>query len=151
MLTKRPEEQGFTLVEVLLVVFIVGLSAGLIVMTLPEGPERLEQEQRRVTAALSHIEDLAVLTGQVHGIELQREGFNVVRRVEGEWQPDRTLGLDLEEPVEFVVERRRREDAGPQLYFDPAGVPVTHEIVLLDNGERRSILLGDAEAGGRRR
>ncbi|MEO0882952.1 MAG: prepilin-type N-terminal cleavage/methylation domain-containing protein [Pseudomonadota bacterium] len=150
MSMSRPAEQGFTLVEVLLVVFIVGLSAGLVVMTLPEGPERLERERQRVEAALSHLEDRAVLTGQVHGVAFSGERFEVVRRVDGDWQADGALGLDLESPVEFLVERRRNDD-GPQLYFDPAGVPVNYEIVLLDGRSRETIVLGDIDRLGRRR
>ncbi|MEM7005239.1 MAG: prepilin-type N-terminal cleavage/methylation domain-containing protein [Pseudomonadota bacterium] len=143
----RHEEQGFTLVEVLLVVFIIGLSAGLVVMTLPEGPARLERETQRVEAALQQLEDLTVLTGQVHGVEFVEQGFEVVRRVEGGWQPDRALGLDLRSPIEFLVDSRRNENE-PQLYFDPAGVPAEYEVVLVDGRDRVSFFLGDAEERG---
>ncbi|MEM7662809.1 MAG: hypothetical protein AAF292_11210 [Pseudomonadota bacterium] len=119
-------------------------------MTLPEGPERLQRESQRVEAALHHLEDLAVLTGQVHGVEFQGGSFEVVRRVDGEWEPDRTLGLDLQEPVEFLTDRRRG-DSGPQVYFDPSGVPVDYEIVMLDGRDRQSIYLGDAGQLERRR
>ncbi|MEM9670591.1 MAG: prepilin-type N-terminal cleavage/methylation domain-containing protein [Pseudomonadota bacterium] len=142
MVYRRSTQGGFTLVEVLLVVFIVGLSASIIIMTLPEGPERVERERQRVITALDHLNDLSVLTGQVHGVEFGSEGFEVVRRVDGEWQADRTLGFDLETPVEFLVDRRR-EDTGPQIYFSPAGVPVSAEIILVDGRERRSIIMGD--------
>ncbi|MEM6898976.1 MAG: prepilin-type N-terminal cleavage/methylation domain-containing protein [Pseudomonadota bacterium] len=146
----RQEEQGFTLVEVLLVVFIIGLSAGLVVMTLPEGPARLEREAQQVEAALQQLEDLTVLTGQVHGVEFLEQGFEVVRRVEGGWQPDRALGFDLQTPIEFLVDRRRN-DGGPQMYFDPTGVPVEYEVVLVDGRDRVSFFLGDAEESGIRR
>ena len=134
----RSFERGFTLVEVLLVVFIAGLSASIIVMTLPNGPERLEREAGRVELALETLQERSVVTGQVHGVELFVDRFEVVRRSDGDWQGDRSLGMDLSAPIEFVVQRRRGEE-GPHFFLDPSGAPTDVELVLTDG--RRSLAL----------
>lgn len=143
MRSERSSERGFTLVEVLLVVFIVGLSTGLVIMALPSQPARLERAGVQVETTLHALQQRAVVTGIVHGIEIHEDRFEVVRRVDGTWVPDRTLGVDVAPPVFFQVQRRRGE-TGPHFFFDPAGVPVDHELVLVDGTRRRAVRLADA-------
>lgn len=144
-------QAGFTLVEVLLVVFIVGLSTALVVMNIPAGPERIEQAVADIEADMDALQERAIVTGILHGVEIYDDRYEVVRRVEGEWVEDRTLGRDLERPLSLVVAARRSEQtAGPELVFDPAGLPNAAVLTITDGSSRREIRVGPAEGETRR-
>lgn len=143
---------GFTIVEVLLVVFIVGLSTTIVVMNLPEGPARLEAAVSDVERSIGDLEDRAVTTGVLHGLQLHSDRFEVATRVEGEWSIDRRLGYDLDPDLLFVIDRRRpSEDLVPDIIFDPSGIPSSGTITIADGAERTQIRFGaDAEDRPRR-
>lgn len=163
MEARRPvlPEGGFTMVEVLLVVFIVGLATGLIVMSLPEGDGPLDRDARRVASALDGISDRAVMTGMVHAIKVRSDGFDVAQRIGGNWTPVRQLGQDLSTTVSAAFEpptrprtrsrtqTRAQREAKPDydIHFDPTGRPVDGTIVLTNRRDARRIPLnGTGEA-----
>ncbi|MGO4611150.1 Tfp pilus assembly protein FimT/FimU, partial [Variovorax sp. 2RAF20] len=56
----RQRRGGFTLVELMIVLVIMGLLAGAVVRALPDGRPSLPQEAERVAAALLRARDEAV-------------------------------------------------------------------------------------------
>lgn len=79
---------GFTLVELLVVVVIAGIVAGLVMLRLPaignDDPERLLQ---RLDAELESICDRALLTGNARGLRFHEQGYDFWRREAGRWLP----------------------------------------------------------------
>jgi type II secretion system protein H len=87
-----PRSAGFTLAEVLVVLVVIGLAAGLAYAHL-EGNPRLavEREGRRFAAALEHAASLAQWRNQTLGVSASGEAYRFWRRdtsVEGDrWVP----------------------------------------------------------------
>jgi type II secretion system protein H len=79
---------GFTLVELLVVLVISGIVAGLVLLRLPaigsDDPERLLQ---RLDAELESICDRALLTGNARGLRFHDRGYDFWRREAGRWLP----------------------------------------------------------------
>lgn len=115
---------GFTLIEVLVTLFIIGVIASVTVLRMGDTDRRqmLEQEALRLQQTIRLARDRALISGQEWGLELDadRYGFLRLDRDEGDWQ-------EVEEPpfgvhelpegfsIRFSTEGRNRvgdQDAG---------------------------------------
>lgn len=135
-------EAGFTLIEVLMVVFIVGLAAGGIVMAFPDKPTELANEGVRFEQTIEALADRAVLTGNLHALTLTTDGYQASRREAGEWVPLPRYGRDLAENNISIIALDRpanREEVGPTLVLDPTGVPIQQRFQL--TSRRRNLIV----------
>lgn len=82
-------QRGFTLIEVLLVVLLMGLASTIVLMTLDDsGQKKKVKRTAQKMAALSNIAlDKAVLSGRDFGIVFGRDKYHFVELVEQRWQP----------------------------------------------------------------
>ena len=113
-----------TLIEVMVVVFIIGLTAGLVVMTLPDRatPERAAAQTLAVT--LSQAQDRAIMSGQPVGLIMSERGYMLAAWTAGRWEPLRG-GESVPRSVRLDLTRDTRNpppDGWPDLVFDPTGV-----------------------------
>lgn len=87
----RPEHSGagFTLLEILVVMFIIGIIVGFAVLSVDgrAGDDKLQQEAERLDALLGLATDEAILYGVEVGLDLTRDGYRFLRFNEGGWQP----------------------------------------------------------------
>ncbi|WP_300381591.1 prepilin-type N-terminal cleavage/methylation domain-containing protein [Henriciella sp.] len=120
-------QSGMTLVEVLLVIFIMGLVAGVAVTTLPERESPQEEAVRELGQSIRTIQDQSVLTGDVLALRTEKGRVSLLRWDGYEWQPAERAFIDLPQAVNVRLsradERRtRNEDEARMLVFDPLGV-----------------------------
>lgn len=131
----RPDA-GMTLVEVLMVVFIAGLVAGVAVMTLPQRESAHEKAVREVRQTVRDLRDRSLITGEVLGLAVTAQGLEVQRWTGESWEtaarPLR-LGGDVHITARPVGGRQTsdREDEEVLLVFNPLG---TSDPVLLEVG-----------------
>ncbi|MCF6328928.1 MAG: GspH/FimT family pseudopilin [Henriciella sp.] len=113
-----------TLIEVMMVVFIIGLMTGLVVLTLPPRASAEQQAARAFAQVLTQAQDQAVLSGQPVGIILKDDHYTVrIWRAE-RWEYMRG-GAQLERGVKLRMDRVRgveTPEGWPDLVFDPTGV-----------------------------
>ena len=141
----RPSKQaGMTLVEVMLVVFIVGLVAGVAVMTLPDRPDPQERAVRDLGQAVREVQDMAVLTGDALAISAVDGKVSLVRWDGFDWQP---AGRDLASLPQGVSVRlvrpgetgRDNERGERLLVFDPLGVSEPADIIVSAGAFERTL------------
>lgn len=146
--------RGFTLLEVMLVVLLMGLAATAVTMTMGNsGPkQQLTREAQRFMAATETVLDETVLSGQFIGIVVDKDKYHFVLFKENKWQPleqDRLLAeKQLPEGISLSVELEGlplvQEDEEQDSWFDEPFIEESDadkkkfpepQIMLLPSGE----------------
>ncbi len=71
---------GFTLIEILIVMIIVGVMASMAVLAIGGDPhQQLKKEAQRIRLVLQLAADEALLQGQEYGLKLARESYQIVQ------------------------------------------------------------------------
>ncbi|WP_201154102.1 type II secretion system minor pseudopilin GspH [Rhodothalassium salexigens] len=82
---RRDHAAGFSLVEFMIVLVILGLVSGAVALTLPPGRASLADEAGRLVARLSRAGDEAVISGAALGVRVDAHGYGFWRRRQGQW------------------------------------------------------------------
>lgn len=92
---KRSHIAGFTLLELLLVMFIVGLLTNVAVVRLPLMADD-DQRVKRLSSQFSYAARASVLGGRPMGLRVFVNRYEFVERGDGEWRP---ASHELLEPI----------------------------------------------------
>jgi general secretion pathway protein H len=131
---------GFTLVELMVVLVIIGLAAAAVVLAMPEPGGSLHGEAVRFAARAGAARDQAILESRTFAVQIGPGGYDVARRESGQW---RTLAhYDW-------VDRTSPEIAGAgsgTIRFDSTGL-AEPAVVTLRRSERRAAIEIGADGG----
>ncbi|MBB3988806.1 GspH/FimT family pseudopilin [Croceicoccus naphthovorans] len=148
----RPRN-GFSLIELMVVLFIVALMTGIALMTLPDGRADLRREAERFAARTIAARDQAITTSASVSAVVGPAGYYYERRVDGRWLPldGRALeATDWERGTVAAFEGKGADEgdsANRRILFDPLGlasedarIVLSHDgnavvVVLRRNGE----------------
>lgn len=136
---------GFTLVELLVVLVIVSLAAATVMLTIPRGRDDLELEARRLAARIAFARDEATVTGRPMALRPTADGYAFEVRDGSRW---RTLGEPPFRPVSWrdgavlSIEERGVE----RITFDGGGWTEPVTLSLRRGLERRDIEIDAAGA-----
>lgn len=104
-------ETGFTLVELMVVMAIMGMAAAAVVMTLPSDDRILRDEADRLAVRLAAVRDLAVVEGRSAAAVISPSGYGFEQRRDGAWEMVQGRAFAQREWPEGV--RFERPNAGP--------------------------------------
>ena len=145
MTQKRPKvrsvrEAGFTLVELMVVIVIIGLAASVVVLSMPEPGGGVAAEAERFAARAKAARDQAIVEARPAMIQTDRSGYQVARRVRGAWQAG-----------ERVDWERGTQAEGGATRFDATGLARPAMLVLARGGRQASVeIRGDGTVHVRR-
>src|SRR6185369_7996908 len=121
---QRVEAGGFTLVELMVVLVIIGLASAAVILTLPERGGSLAAEAARFAARAKAARDDAIIGSRAAAVAIGPAGYEVIRRGETthyDWvsgtEPALTGGREgrirfgatgLADPAHIVLRRGRR-------------------------------------------
>ena len=132
-------ESGFTLVEILLVVFILGLTASVVVMNIPQGRSAFEEDAARLQNDVYELGERAVLTGIPHAIEFSVSDYQSLLWQGDAWVPLAGFGRALSQESSLIFPDAKPRDDVAIIVFDPAGIPSENRILL--SGDRQQIAI----------
>ena len=78
---------GFTLVELLVVLVIIGIMSAAVLIAIPDPRGRLIDEAERFAARVVTARDLAVIESRDMSVRVTAQGYAFDRRMDGEWRP----------------------------------------------------------------
>lgn len=140
----RSGERGMTIIEVLMVVFIIGLAAGIVVLTIPQRPTQEQAAAQAFAKLVRDAQDQAILTGQPVGLDVSNTSFRLVQWRRNQWLPyTRPQLLPNRLEIEQRTEQPDQPEGWPELVFDPTGIVQPAEFRLRGRGERIDIVLNE--------
>ena len=125
-------ERGFSLVELMVVIVILGLATTAVMLAMPEQGGSLQSEAERFAARAKAARDSAIVESRPVALTVGPGGYEVARRTGGEWQVAahhewaegtqvetsgaaagriRFDSTGLAEPLHVVLSRRQRQVA----------------------------------------
>ena len=120
------KKQGFTLVELMATLAIIGLAAGAVMLTLPDTTPGVADEAARLGARLTAAREEAVMTNRTVAIEATAAGY-AAQVFDGDgWKP---LNDGPFRPEAWQAGTTLKGDA-VRVAFDPTGVAEPATIVL---------------------
>lgn len=127
---RTTSQAGFTLVEVLVSLLILGLMTGLVILNLPKDNDTLHKRGQRIAAHFEMAAQASIFYHEPVGIRLTDSGYEAVRYLKNEWVPLRTFafGTGIEPELELVqngikVDLKAAGKLGvPPIRFDATGL-----------------------------
>lgn len=145
------QEQGFTLIEIMVVIVIAAIMMGAVTLSFPRSGDKLLIEQAdRFSALLSLSQDEAILQSKDLAIVIGEQDYTFYRREDSSWQPysekpftTRTLagGIESELLLDGIsIKLKKTKKPKPQILVLSSG-EVTPFTYILSLPEKSSITL----------
>ena len=143
-------DAGLSLVEIMVALFIVGLTSSFVILSIPRSPTPLHEAQSLFEDQVRMAREAAMMSGSAYGVALEDHTLNPLIFRNGEWQAPpastRLLTVQLPEAVELertdIIEPRsvafslddEPEPLRPDIWFDPSGIAETAVIEMRHKG-----------------
>lgn len=151
MPTASENASGFTLVELMVVLLIIGLMASVVVFSFPSGSSKLEEDAQRFAARTAALRDNAILQSRPMAVQVTPSGYSFLERRKGSWS--------VIEDKPFVstdwssgVTANTGDNGTMMISFESTGLPSDQaELVLQGETQSRRVLIapmGDVKLAG---
>jgi general secretion pathway protein H len=130
----RSIQNGFTLVELMIVIFLIGLASAAVVLSLPGEKSILRQDADKLAARIAAARDQAVLESKPMAIWFRPSGYGFEQRSKGQWQAANGKSFTQNEWSKGT-KLGLKEQASARLIFDATGLPSAPLDLTLRNND----------------
>ncbi len=158
---RRDHQRGISLVEILIVLTIIAMVAGIVVMNMPPGRSDLSDVGDRFAARLDFAAQGAITNGALTGMTFSEDGYAFYLYNRGVWSPleeknisgegfapDYTVTIELSEAAKKNERADPPKDAEkiirPEIMFYPTGETTAFSVSFQDRRERVRVTLDNA-------
>jgi general secretion pathway protein H len=140
-----PDEAGFTLVELMVVMVIIGLMSAAVVIAMPDPRGKLRDDTNAFAARLVAARDLSIVGGHDIGVRIDASGYGFAeRRLEG-WRPSTERALAPHRWGQGI-EALAAVEGDAELVFDTTGLATPAAVTLRRDGESARVSVDSAGA-----
>ena len=133
---------GFTLVELLMVVAIIGLAAGAVVLSVPDPRPSVAEDAERFAARLSRAREEAILSNRPVAVETTPAGYGFMVFDGAVWA---ALDVGPFGPETWTAGTTVSPAVGPvRIVFDPTGVADPAALTLTRERNSRTVTVDGA-------
>ncbi len=122
----RPKPNGFSLVELMVVLFVIALMAGAAVLAMPSGAGDLRREAEKFAARTIAARNEAISTSASVSAVVGPAGYYFERRVDGRWTPldgKSLTATDWDKDTRAAIAGQGdNAPANRRVIFDPLGL-----------------------------
>lgn len=141
----RRKSGGFSLVELLVVLVILGLTASVVVLTMGPGADSLQNEAERLALRLKHSREEAILTNRPVSLVIDDRGYRVRTLRRTGWvdldKPFEPVSLHPDTRLRLSGSQARSGEASSAIVFDPTGLATSARLTLLRDRDRRDLVV----------
>lgn len=146
--------RGFSLIEIMVVLVIVGLLASTVVLTLPDGKAATSEQVNRFAARVAMVAQESIVTNTTMGLAISGEGYAFYKYKDGRWSElknDRVFGRENWNAAATIsIERdggrltRATENApfSPAIRFESTGLSTPFSLSF-SAGDEKYRVIGD--------
>ncbi|HEY0149506.1 MAG TPA: GspH/FimT family pseudopilin [Allosphingosinicella sp.] len=133
------QNAGFTLVELMVVLTILGLMSAAVVLAIPDPRGGLVAEAETFAARVQAAQELAIMDNRAVALRLTPTGYGFERRAKGEWQPltDRPFAQAS------WIDGTGVAAASDRIVFDSTGLAEPLEVTLQRGGEQVGVSIAE--------
>jgi general secretion pathway protein H len=138
--TGSRRDLGFTLIEMMVVIAIIGLMSAAVIFVMPDPRGRLVDEAEKLAARAAAARDEAVICACEMRLRVTGSGYSFDRRRRGIWEPI------AEKPLRPARWQDGSSADPAEASFDPTGVSEgAVKLVLRRGGERIGVTINGAD------
>ena len=148
---RSPIANGFTLIELMVVLTIIGFISAAVVLAMPDPRGRVVEDADRFAARVAAARDEAIVTARPMGVWVSASGYGFQRRDGGQWMPVEEkpfVTANWTSGTRALVGKDGRQQIG----FDGTGLPTdAMTVTLAREAERVSVtvdMAGKVMVGG---
>lgn len=140
---RRPKyESGFSLVEILVVLFIIGLMSAAVVLTFDKPKSALEKQAETLASQLNALAQDGLITGSVNAAGFSKDGYALYTFENSEWTE--RVSDDWQDSYRLTFTRASAKldmpkEKEPIIMFQPTGLSTPFELTLADRDLKFSL------------
>jgi general secretion pathway protein H len=133
------QTNGFTLIEIMVVIFLIGIASAVVVLSLPGDAAQLRDQADRLAARIAAARDEAVLESRPMAVWLRPSGYGFEQRTEGSWQSAQGKSFGQTAWIKgTAVTLSSGKEA--RIVFDTTGLPSAPADIALKRGEAEAVI-----------
>ncbi|MBY0582593.1 MAG: GspH/FimT family pseudopilin [Sphingomonas sp.] len=137
-------QAGFTIVELMVVITIIGLASAAVVLAMPDPRGRLDNDAARFAARVRAAHDLAIVEGRSISVWVTDVGYGFDLRAAEGWSPIAERPFRVARWQEGIRPSISSPDGRARVIFDSTGLSnVPMELELNRGDERAHVSIGN--------